>query len=61
VKATPVKGTVLATGFVIVNVIMEVPFTAIGFVPNDLTMVGGATTAIDALAVLPVPPFVEVT
>jgi len=40
---------------------MDVPFTAIGFVPNDLTTDGGATTAVEALAVLPVPPFVDET
>src|SRR5215216_3804676 len=51
---------VFAAGFVIVKVITEVPLIAIGFVPNDLTIVGGATTVVEVLAVLPVPPFVEV-
>jgi len=60
-NVTPVSATVFATGLVMVNVMTEVPFTAIGFVPNDLTMDGGATTVVDALAVLPVPPFAEET
>jgi len=44
VKETLVKGTVLTAGFVIVNVIIDVPFKATGSVPKDLVMVGGATT-----------------
>jgi len=61
VKEISVKATVLAAGFVIVNVMIDVPFKATGLVPKDLVMVGGATTVIVALAVLPVPPFVDVT
>ena len=61
VKATPVNATVFAAGLVIVNVMINVPFTAIGFVPKDLTIDGGAITVVEALAVFPVPPFVEVT
>jgi len=44
VKETLVKGTVLTAGFVIVNVIIDVPFKATGSAPKDLVMVGGATT-----------------
>jgi len=61
VTCTPVSVTVLPDGLVIVRVRVEVPPTAIGLVPNDLVMVGGFSTAIKALAVVPVPPLVELT
>ena len=48
-------------GFVIVKVSVDVPFTKIGSGEKFLLMGGGATTVVEALAVLPVPPFVEVT
>src|SRR5258706_1164904 len=44
VKATPVKETVFAAGFVIVNVIVVEPLTAIELAANTLAIVGGATT-----------------
>lgn len=48
-------------GFVIVNVSVEVPVGAMELGKKDLLIEGGATTVTDALAVFPVPPFVEVT
>ena len=60
--ATPVRGTVLAAGFVIVMVIVEVPvLTAMLAEPNALAMVGGDTTVKVPEAVVPVPPFDELT
>lgn len=50
-----------AFGLVIVNVNVLVPPTRIGSGAKFLLMEGGATTVMDALAVLPVPPFVEAT
>ena len=43
-----------------VNVSEVVPFSGIEVAPNDLTMVGGRATRRLALAVLPLPPLVEV-
>ena len=60
VKATPASA-VLVFGFVIVNVRVDVLPAVMGFGEKDLLMEGGATTVIEALAVFPVPPFVEVT
>src|SRR6185369_9154641 len=37
------------------------PFSGIEAAPNALMMIGGPTTVIEALDVLPVPPSVEVT
>ena len=54
VKLTLVNATILAAGLVIVKVMMDVPFTAIGFVPKDLTIVGAASTVRVAFAVPPV-------
>ncbi len=51
----------LTDGFVIVNVIVVVPFKAMNEEAKDLLIEGGATTVVEALAVLPVPPFVDVT
>ncbi len=61
VNATPACATVLAAGLVMVKVSVVVPFKAIAAAPNALAMEGGATTAIEAEAVPPVPPSVEVT
>ena len=61
VNVTPVNATVFAAGFVIVNVSVLVPLTAIELGENDLTIEGGAITVVEALAVFPVPPLVEVT
>jgi hypothetical protein len=61
---TPVRGRVLVAGFVMVTVTVEVPvFRAMLAEPKDLVMVGGtkAMTVRVAVAVPPVPPFVEVT
>ena len=60
--ATPVRGTVLPVGFVIVMVIVEVPVvTAMLAEPNALAMVGADTAVNVADAVVPVPPLVELT
>jgi hypothetical protein len=60
---TPVCAAVLAAGFVMVMVIVEVPFTGIPVAdePKAFVIVGGATTVRVALAVVPVPPLVELT
>jgi len=60
VKAMPVRA-VPVFGFVIVKVNVDVPPAGIGFGENDLAIEGGATTVVVSLAVLPVPPLVEVT
>lgn len=61
-NATPVRPTVFATGLVIVKVSVVVPFTPTPDPPKALLIVGGATTASEAvLLVAPVPPSVEVT
>src|SRR6266700_4974628 len=61
VNATPVRGMVLAAGFVIVKLKLVEPFSGIVAAPNALVMVGGVATARFAVAVLPVPPLVDVT
>src|SRR6266567_888458 len=61
VNATPVRGMVLAAGFVIVKLKLVEPFSGIVAAPNALVMVGGVATARFAVAVLPVPPLVELT
>ena len=48
-------------GFVIVNVSVVVPLSAMLEAPNSLLIEGGATTVTLAEAVPPVPPSVEVT
>jgi hypothetical protein len=58
-KASPVKPIVF--GLVIVIVKLVEPFNGIVAAPNAFAMVGGEATVIEALAVLPVPPFVDVT
>jgi len=60
-KATPVKATVLAAGFVIVNCKLVVAFGTIVAGLNALAIDGGAITVSTAvLLVAPVPPSVEV-
>src|SRR5216684_7167819 len=61
VKATPVSGIVLAAGLVMVKVSEVEPFSGMAAAPNALVMVGGVATLRFAVAVLPVPPLVEVT
>src|SRR5882724_7952981 len=61
VKATPVSAMVLATGLVMVKLKLVEPFNETVAKPNDFVMVGGVATVTLADAVLPVPPFVEVT
>src|SRR5262249_13714755 len=61
VNATPLSATVFAAGFVSVNVVVVVAFRGIVAAPNALAIVGGAATATLAVAVLPVPPLVELT
>src|SRR5215471_14775200 len=64
VKPTPVSATV-ALGLVMVKLIVTTPMIGATFLENDLVMVGGATTVIEALAVPPapvlVPPLAELT
>jgi hypothetical protein len=59
-KATPVSATAFAAGFVMVKVSVETPLTAISVGLNALAIEGGATTSMEADAVPPVPPSVEV-
>ena len=61
VNATPVRGSTLAAGFVMVNVSEVVAFSAIVEGLNTLAIEGGASTFTLAVAVPPVPPSVEVT
>jgi hypothetical protein len=61
VKATPVNATALAAGLVMVKVSEVVAFSAMLLGLKTLAIEGGATTLIDAEAVPPVPPSVEVT
>ena len=60
VNATPVS-EVEAFGLLMVKVSEVVPFSGIADAPNAFTMVGGVATLKLALAVLPVPPLVDVT
>lgn len=48
-------------GLVIVNVSVAIPVGAMELGEKDLLMEGGETTVTVALALLPVPPFVDVT
>lgn len=57
---TPLRLCV-AFGFVMVRLSCVTPFTRIVFGVNDFAIVGGATTVIVAVDVLPVPPSVEDT
>src|SRR5215471_12049432 len=60
-NATPLFATVFATGLVIVNVSVLVPFSGIELGLNALAIDGGPTTVSVSLAVAPVPPLVELT
>lgn len=60
VNATPLNATPVL-GFVMVKVREVVPFSGIVAAPNALAIEGGVTTVKLAVAVLPVPPLVEVT
>jgi hypothetical protein len=60
VKATPLSATPVL-GLVMVNVSDVVPFSGMLAAPNALAIDGGAATVKLAVAVLPVPPLVEVT
>lgn len=57
---TPVSATV-AFALLIVNVSGVLPFSGIALAPNALEIDGGEATVKIAEAVLPVPPFVELT
>jgi hypothetical protein len=61
VNATPVSEPALAIGLVIVKLSEVEPFRGIVAAPNDFAIVGGDATLRLAVAVLPVPPFVELT
>ena len=51
----------MVLGFVMVKLSEVEPFNGMLEAPKAFAMVGGATTVIEALEVLPVPAFVEVT
>src|SRR6185437_15253138 len=59
-KATPVSATVVL-GFVMVKLSEVEPFNGMLAAPKAFAMVGGPTTVIEALEVLPVPPLIDVT
>ena len=61
VNATPVSGSTLAAGLVMVKVSEVVAFRAMLLGLNTLAIDGGASTLMLAEAVPPVPPSVEVT
>src|SRR5438105_2984580 len=61
VKATPVSGSTLAAGLVIVKVSEVVALTPIVLGLKTLAIAGGASTLTLAEAVPPVPPSLEVT
>ena len=61
VNATPVSATAFAAGLVIVKVSDVVAFRAMLAGLNALAIDGGATTLMQAEAVPPVPPSIEVT
>ena len=60
VKATPFNVT-FVFGFWMLNVSEVVPFSGMLAAPKALAMAGGEATVRFAVAVLPVPPLVEVT
>jgi hypothetical protein len=60
VNASPVSESP-ALGFVILNVSEVVPFSGTDAAPKAFVIVGGIATVRFAVAVLPVPPFVDVT
>ena len=59
-KPTPVSATVVF-GLVMVKLSEVEPFSGMLAAPKAFAIVGGATTVMEALDVLPVPPLVEVT
>src|SRR5215471_18962302 len=60
-KATPVRSPpAVVFGLLMVKVTVVVPFSGMLPAPNALLMVGGATTVMLAVAVLPVPAVVSV-
>src|SRR5882757_1032351 len=61
VNAIPVRPIVLIAGLAILNVSDVDPFSGMLAAPNAFVIVAGAATERLADAVLPVPPFVEVT
>jgi hypothetical protein len=61
VKPIPVSGIVFAAGLLIVNVRLAEPLRGMLAAPKAFTIVGGVATVKFAVAVLPVPPFVEET
>jgi len=60
VNAMPVS-EVVVFGLLMVKLSEVLPFTGMEAAPNDLVIVGGVATLRFAVAVLPVPPLVEVT
>ena len=58
---TVVNAPGFAAGLVSVRLSVVLPPTGIEAAPKDLVSVGGVYTFVEALAVLPVPPLVEVT
>jgi hypothetical protein len=61
VKAIPVSDAAFAAGFVIVKLSEVFPFRGMLTAPKVLVIAGGAKTFKLAVAVLPVPPLVELT
>jgi len=61
VKATPVRENVLFAELLIVNDRLVEPFSGTLSAPNVFKIEGGVATVRFANAILPVPPFVEVT
>src|ERR1700722_290881 len=61
VNAKPVSATAFATGLLIVKLSEVEPFNGSVAAPNVLVIAGGLATVTLAVAVLPVPPFVELT
>ncbi len=61
VNATPACASTFAAGFVIVNVSDVVACSAIDVGLNALLIEGGASTLTEAVALVPVPPSVDVT
>src|SRR5579872_7138930 len=61
VNATPVWPIPFATGLLMVKVSVVLLFSGMKLAPKFLASTGGATTSIDDVAVVPVPPLVEDT
>jgi hypothetical protein len=60
VKATPLSNT-FVFGFEMLKVSEVAPFNGMLAAPNAFAIVGGEATVRFAVAVFPVPPFVELT